>query len=169
MGKPEVSKSHRYCFEMEMEINSVLTFSAGELCALVTDGLFALDDMGALFPGVNNPDVGERLTSIRMGATGYMRGLAAPIEDAYRQLMFGPTPRTTKANRALRERLDNARTDLGEAMIYGRVLMAKLIGMTDKCSYPQAITDADRSIAEELLAAVEAITTTADRSVKPVL
>ena len=99
-----------------------------------------------------------------------MRGLAAPTEDAYRQLMFGPKPpRTGKANRVLRERLDNARTDLGEAMIYGRVLMAKLIGMTDKCSYPQAITEADRTIAEELLAAVEAITTTADGSVKPVL
>jgi len=170
VGKPEVSKYHRYCFEMEMEINSALTFSAGEMCALLTDGLFALDDMGTLFPGVKSPGVGERLTSIRMGATGYMRGLAAPTEDAYRQLMFGPNPpRTGKANRVLRERLDNARTDLGEAMIYGRVLMAKLIGMTDKCSYPQAITDADRSIAEELLAAVEAITTTADRSVKPVL
>ena len=43
MGKPEVSKYHRYCFEMEMEINSALTFSAGELCALLTDGLFALE------------------------------------------------------------------------------------------------------------------------------
>ena len=131
---------------------------------------FALDDMGTLFPGVKSPDVGDRLNSIRMGATGYMRGLAAPTEDAYRRLMFGPKPpRTGKANRVLRERLDNARTDLGEAMIYGRVLMAKLIGMTDKCSYPQAITEADRTIAEELLAAVEAITTTADASVKPVL
>ena len=170
MGKPEVSKYHRYCFEMEMEINSALTFSAGELCALLTDGLFALDDMGTLFPGVKSPDVGERLTSISMGATGYMRGLAAPTEDAYRRLMFGPKPpRTGKANRVLRERLDNARTDLGEAMIYGRVLMAKLIGMMDRCSYPQAITEADRTIAEELLAAVEAITTTADGSVKPVL
>ena len=54
-------------------------------------------------------------------------------------------------------------------MIYGRVLMAKLIGLIDRCSYPQAITEADRTIAEELLAAVEAITTTADGSVKPVL
>jgi hypothetical protein len=100
VGKAEVSKYHRYCFEMEMEINSALTFSAGELCALLTDGLFALDDMGTLFPGVKSPDVGERLTSIRMGATGYMRGLAAPTEDAYRRFMFGPKPpRTGKANR----------------------------------------------------------------------
>jgi len=170
VGKPAVSKYHRYCFEMEMEINSALTFSAGELCALLTDGLFALDDMGTLFPGVKSPDVGERLTSIRMGATGYMRGLAAPTEDAYRRLMFGPKPpRTGKANRVLRERLENAKSDLSEAMIYGRVLTAKLIGLIDRCSYPQAITEADRTIAEELLAAVEAITTTADGSVKPVL
>ena len=62
MGKPAVSRYHRYCFEMEMEINSALTFSAGELCALLTDGLFALDDMGTLFPGVKSPGVGERLT-----------------------------------------------------------------------------------------------------------
>ena len=75
MGKPAVSKYHRYCFEMEMEINSALTFSAGELCALLTDGLFALDDMGTLFPGVKSPGVGERLTSIRMGASGYMKAL----------------------------------------------------------------------------------------------
>ena len=111
MGKPAVSKYHRYCFEMEMEINSALTFSAGELCALLTDGLFALDDMGTLFPGVKSPGVGERLTSIRMGASGYMRGLAAPTEDAYRQLMFAPKPpRTGKAKHVLRE-LEN-RTDL---------------------------------------------------------
>ena len=115
----------------------------------MTDGLFALDDMGALFPGLKNPDVGERLTSMSMGATGYMRGLAAPTEDAYRRLMFGPKPpRTGKANRVLRERLDNARTDLSEAMIYGRVLMAKLIGLIDRCSHPQAITDADRTVTE---------------------
>ena len=62
MKKPEFLKYHRYCFEMEMEINSALTFSAGELCALLTDGLFALDDMGTLFPGVKSPGVGERLT-----------------------------------------------------------------------------------------------------------
>jgi hypothetical protein len=168
--KPELLKSHSYCFEVEMEVNSALTFSAGELCALVTDGLFALDDMGLLFPGVQNPDVGDRLTSIRMGATGYMRGLAAPTEDAYRRLMFGPKlPRTSKANRVLRERLEDARTDLSELMIYARVLMAKLLGMADKCDYLQAITDADRTIAEELLAAVKAITTTAETSIKPVL
>ena len=47
--------------------------------------------------------------------------------------------------------------------------MAKLLGMTDKCDYPQGITDADRTIAEELLAAVKAITTTAETSIKPVL
>ena len=69
----------------------------------------------------------------------------------------------------LRERLEDARTDLSELMIYARVLMAKLLGMTDKCDYPQAITDADRTIAEELLAAVKAITTTAETSIKPVL
>ena len=109
MKKPELLKPHRYCFEMEMEVSSALTFSAGELCVLVTDGLFALDDMGILFPGVQKPDVGDRLISIRMGATGYMRGLAAPTEDAYRRLMFGPKPpRTSKANRVLRERLDRA-------------------------------------------------------------
>ena len=96
MGKPEASKYHRYCFEMEMEINSALTFSAEKSCTLLTDGLFALDDMGTLFPGVKSPGVGERLTSIRMGASGTLRGLAAPTEDAYRQLMFGPKPPRTQ-------------------------------------------------------------------------
>jgi hypothetical protein len=169
VAKQEFIKSHRYCFEMEMEVNSVLTFSAGELCALVGDGLFALDDLGILFPGVKNPDVGDRLTRIRIGATGYMRGLAAPTGDAYRRLMFGPKPRASKTNRALKQRLEEASTDLGEAMIYARVLMAKLIGLTDKCSYPQAITDADQTIAEELLATVEALTAATETSVKPAL
>src|SRR5262249_26035546 len=89
---PKVPQFHRYAFELEMEINSILTFSAGELGALVGDGLFAMDDLGILFPGVKSPDVGDRLTSIRIGAVGYGRGFAAPTGDAYRRLILGPKP-----------------------------------------------------------------------------
>jgi hypothetical protein len=164
-----VSQFPSLCVRAGHGISSALTFSAGELCALVTDGLFALDELGILFPGVKSPDIGNRLTSISMGAVGYRRGLAAPTGDAYRRLIFGPKRRTSKANRELKERLEDASVSLGEAMIYGRVLMAKLIGLTDKCSYPQAITDADRTIAEALLAAAEAMTLATDASVREAL
>lgn len=136
MTSREFPRSHTFAFELEMEVSSALTFSAGELCALVTDCLFAADELGILFPGVKSPDVGNRLTMISMGAIGYKRGLAAPVDDAYRQLMSGPKRRISKANRELKERLEEASLELSEAMIYTRMLMAKLVGLADKCNDP---------------------------------
>lgn len=52
MKRPVLSDNNQFLFELELEIGSGLGFSAGELCELVVDGLFALDDEGKLFRGI---------------------------------------------------------------------------------------------------------------------
>ena len=42
--------THLYTFDLTVGINSVLTFSAGEISTLIVDALFALDEQGVLFP-----------------------------------------------------------------------------------------------------------------------
>ena len=58
---------------------------------------------------------------------------------------------------------------LDAAVMRQRMLMAKMSSLSDKCSDPGELKDADRESAESLLAAAEAITVAVEASAKPVL
>jgi hypothetical protein len=90
MKHPIQSGSLQFLFELELEISSALGFSAGELCELVSDGLFALDNEGRLFPGITAPNAENRLKRVTMGATGYGQSSRYhPVHSRCRQSMQG--------------------------------------------------------------------------------
>ena len=110
----------RFAYELEIEITPALSLSAGELDNLILDGLFALDEQGILFPGVNTPSAGLRLIEAGIGAVGYARtGNAAPADEAYRRLMQRKG-RVTKTSRQLEARLEEAAASLGAALLCQR-------------------------------------------------
>ncbi len=169
MTRMSFPDAYRFGFELELEISSVLTFSAGELCALVVDALFTIDEQGKLFPGVTTPDSANRLKSVKMRSIGYARiGSALPVEERYRRLILRKG-RVSKTSRTLGGRLEAAAATMMTNMLHQRMLTAKLIGLADKCREPSAVTDADRTIAETLLAAATAVAGIVDASVRPTL
>jgi len=169
MTRMSFPDTHQFGFELELEISSILTLSAGELCVLVVNALFAMDEQGLLFPGVTTPDADNRLKSAKMGAIGYARtGIAAPVGERYRRLILRKG-RVPKSSRQLGERLEEAVSTMMTNLLHQRMLLAKLMGLADKCAEPSAITDADRTKAEALLAAAAAVAEVVDTSVQPTL
>jgi len=153
--------TNEYIFELMLGINSALSFSSGELSTLVVNALFALEDQGLLFPGVTEPEDCLRMAS--MQPVGYRRSaLEAPAARAGRRL---PTGR----KRELKNRLDDVAEMLGAAALRQRMLMAKMSSLSDKCSDPGELKDADLASAEALLTAAEAIIAAVEASAKPVL
>ena len=154
-------------FEMRLGINSALTFSSGELSTFVLDGLFALDEQGTLFPGVTEPE--DRLRMASMDAIAYERlGRSVPYGDTYDRLIKS-IGRAARGKRELKEKLDEAVVKLGAMMLRQRILMAQMQGLSDRCMYTDALTDAERARAGTLIAATEAITAAVEASVNPIV
>jgi hypothetical protein len=65
---------HRYVFELMVDIDSAVGLSAGELAALVVEGLFALDQQGVLFPGLTTPE--HRLITFASALSPIAAGVA---------------------------------------------------------------------------------------------
>ena len=165
MKRPIQSGSLQFLFELELEIGSALGFSAGELCELVIDGLFALDDEGRLFPGITTPNTENRLKRVTMGATGYGQSdRYHPVHSRYRQSMH----RARRVTKTV-DRLEDAACILMMNLIPQRMLIAKLLGLTGEFRGPSAATDADQTRAEALLRAAEAVIEAVETSVKPCL
>jgi hypothetical protein len=165
MKRPSFPDTHHYVFELTLGINSVLTFSAGDISTLFVDGLFALDEKGLLFPGVTVPE--DRLRIAGMQPIGYERSARGePLGSAYRNLMMEKLP---KWRLQLRERLDETVGAMDYAVLRQRMLMAKLSGLTDRCLHAPILSDEDRKTAEALLAAAEAIIASVGAATKPVL
>jgi hypothetical protein len=165
MKRGEFPGTYQYAFEVRLGINSALTLSAGELSTLVLDGLFAMDEQGTLFPGVTEPE--DRLRMASMDAIAYERlGRSVPYGDAYDRLIK-TIGRAARGKRELKERLDDALAKLGATMLRQRILMAQMRGLSDRCMYTDALTDAERTRAATLIAATEAITVAVDASVIP--
>ena len=161
MKREKYPGTNEYIFELMLGINSALSFSSGELSTLVVNALFALEDQGLLFPGVTEPEDCLRMAS--MQPVGYRRSaLDAPAARAGRRL---PTGR----KRELKNRLDDVAEMLGAAALRQRMLMAKMSSLSDKCSDPGDLKDADRASADALLTAAEAIIAAVEASAKPVL
>jgi hypothetical protein len=165
MKRGEFPGTYQYAFEVRLGINSALTLSAGELSTLVLDGLFAMDEQGTLFPGVTEPE--DRLRMASMDAIAYERlGRSVPYGDAYDRLIK-TIGRAARGKRELKERLDDALAKLGATMLRQRILMAQMRGLSDRCMYTDALTDAERTRAATLIAATETITAAVDASVIP--
>ena len=161
MKREKYPGTNEYIFELMLGINSALRFSSGELSTLVVNALFALEEQGQLFPGITEPEDCLRMAS--MQPVGYRRSaLDAPAARTGRRL---PTGR----KRELKNRLDDVVEMLDAAVMRQRMLMAKMSSLSDKCSDPGELKDADRASAEALLAAAEAITVAVEASAKPVL
>ena len=47
---------HKYRIELEIGVTSMIALSSGEMCELITLGLFELDREGRLLPGVTLPN-----------------------------------------------------------------------------------------------------------------
>ena len=75
--------------------------------------------------------------------------------------------RAARGKRELKEKLDEAEAKLGATMLRQRVLMAQMRGLSGRCMYTDALTDAERTRAATLIAATEAITAAVDASVIP--
>jgi hypothetical protein len=167
MKRGQYPGTYQYAFEMRLGINSALTLSAGELSALVLDSLFALDEQGTLFPGVTEPE--DRLRMASMDAIAYERlGRSVPYGDAYDRLIKS-IGRAARGKRELKDKLDEAVAKLGATMLRQRILMAQMRGLSDRCMYTDALTEAERTRAATLIAATEAITAAVDASAKLVL
>jgi hypothetical protein len=165
MKRPILLDSQQFLFELELEISSALGFSAGELCELVVDGLFTLDNEGRLFPGITTPNTENRLKRVTMGATGYGQSdRYHPVHSTYRQSMHRGR-RVTKTV----DRLEDAACILMMNLIPQRMLIAKLLGLTGVFRRPSSATDADQTRAEALLSAAEAVIEAVEASVKPCL
>ena len=161
MKREKYPGTNEYIFELMLGINSALGFSSGELSTLVVNALFALEEQGQLFPGITEPE--DRLRMASMQPVGYRRSaLDAPAARTGRRLPSG-------RKRELKNRLDDVVETLGAAMLRGRMLMAKMSSLSDKCFDPGELKDADRASAEALLAAAEAIIAAVEASAKPVL
>jgi hypothetical protein len=162
----EFPGTYQYAFEMRLGINSALTLSAGELSALVLDGLFAMDEQGTLFPGVTEPE--DRLRMASMDAIAYERlGRSVPFGDTYDRLIKS-IGRAARGKRELKERLDEAVAKLGATILRQRILMAQMRGLSDRCLYTDALKDTERARAGTLIAATEAITAAVETSTKPI-
>ena len=167
MKRGKYPNTHDYAFQLTLEINSALTFSSGDVADLVVDALFALDKQGVLFPGVTNPE--KRLRGASIEAVGYERSEDDALADGvYRSLMITPEP-PSKVKRALRDRLWEAINTMGASVLHQRMLIAKMHGLADKCTYSTPVAEADRVNAEGLIAATQEITAAIENSTKPVL
>jgi hypothetical protein len=165
MKRPIVTDNQQFLFELELEISSALGFSAGELCELVIDGLFALDKKGRLFPGITTPNSENRLKRVTMGATGYGQSSRYhPVHNRYRRSMH----RARRVTKTV-DRLENAACILMINLIPQRMLIAKLLGLTREFRGPSAATDAHQTRAEALLAGAEAVIEAVETSVMPCL
>jgi hypothetical protein len=165
MKRPIRSDSLQFLFELELEISSALGFSAGELCELVIDGLFALDKKGSLFPGITTPSSENRLKRVTMGATGYGQSSRYhPVHNRYRRSMH----RARRVTKTV-DRLEDAACILMMNLMPQRMLIAKLLGLTGALRQPSTATDADQTRAEALLSAAEAVIEAVETSVIPCL
>ena len=171
MTRAGYPKTHEYCFELTIEITSAFSMAAGEIGMLVSEGLFALDEQGALFPGVGSPEPLARLLTAKATAIGYAsRGRDAPTGNAYRRLRESEVP-PASPDAHLFQALYAALIGVDGATRRHRMMMAKLLAAADRCRHatPTPLGDADRVAAEALVSAAYQMVTAVDAATKPVL
>jgi hypothetical protein len=161
--RPQISGTIIYVFEATIGIHSALSFSSGDVSQLLTNALFDLDEEGRLFPGITDPE--DRLRMVGMHPIGYERSVRdTRSEDE----TLDPT-RLPKEKQELRVRLEEAGEALDAVMLRQRMLGAKLNALFNRCHYRTPLSAEDKQKAETLLAAAEAITSSAQAALEPVL
>ncbi len=169
MPRADYPKTHEYCFELVIEISSAFSIAAGELGMMMTEGLCALDEQSALFPGVASPEPLARLLRAKATAIGYASsGRGAPIGQAYRRLRQREVP-LTSPDAHLFHALYAALICVNGATRQHRMLMAKLLAAADRCRHATPLADADRIAAEALVDAAYSMVTAVNAAMQPVL
>src|SRR5271165_738617 len=120
-------RGRRFAFNVELEVNRRLVFSAGDLAELLGDGMISLDHAGLMFPGVSIPKAGDRLLNVSVMVTGFARDDASAAVDArYAELMAGKRPRRVDP---IVDQLQKVMAGLRLATLRQRMLMARLMAM----------------------------------------
>jgi hypothetical protein len=164
MKRPLLPSGRRFSFELNTEITSVLLFSPGELAELFSDGLFALDKAGQLFPGVTVPAAGERLLSVELGPVGFARPEEpGSLRVTYEDLMARGQSRPAHTHVAVR--LNDAATALQACVMRQRMLIARMRAVEEMTRRPRAIVHVDRDAAEVMITAVSHIAAAVDAAV----
>lgn len=169
MPRADYPKTHEYCFELLIEISSAFSISSGELGKLMTEGLCALDEQSALFPGVASPEPLARLLRAKATAIGYASsGRGGPIGAAYRRLRQREVP-LTSPDAQLVHALYAALICVNGATRKHRMVMAKLLAAADRCRHATPLATPDRIAAEALIDAAYSMVTSVEAATQPVL
>ena len=102
-----------------------------------------------------------------MEPIGYQRSKRSEMFGGnYRSLLPAELP---KWRLKLSDRMDEAIGAIDGAILRQHMLMAKLVGLRDRCHHPSGLSAEDRKTAEAVLAAAEAIIKAIEEATKPVL
>lgn len=143
--------THRFQYELDVEISAAFSISSGELGMMLADGLFALDEEGILFPGATVPET--RLQKATIGAIGYSRwDRSPPLGRAYRHLL-DREPAKADRDHPLFDLAERALAILGASSMKQRTLMSRLLAISDRCRHGNVLSDEERAAAVVVVSA----------------
>ena len=170
MTRGPLPGSRYFNFELGITVTTALGLAAGELAELLVEGLLALDQQQALFPGVTKPGTGERLIKASVVPMGYARpDEASHLKEAFQDLMARKDRREAKQATYITDRLHFTAAGLHACVLRQRMLIAKLRGIEMDARKPGAIGLIDRDEAEVLIQAAIQLTTQVEELLAPVL
>ena len=171
MSRNDFPSTHKYRIELEIRVTSAIALSSGEMCDLVSLGLFDLDHEGRFLPGITVPNNVFRLVSTRATPAGYERKVslrefeAGALRHTFQSGVNGRTEDDTK----LIEDLEVARGNLTDCFCEQRMLQARLMALIEKLEAIPDIPHEERAYAATLLAAVKGVLETHESVTRLVL
>lgn len=171
MSRIDFPSTHKYRIELEIRVTSAIALSSGEMCDLVSLGLFDLDHEGRFLPGITVPNNVFRLLSTRATPAGYERkvSLREFEADNHRRAAQSVRDWRSAADAKLIEDLEVARSDLTDCFREQRMLQARVAALVEKLEAIPDIPHEERAYAATLLAAVNGMLETHESVTKPVL
>ena len=171
MSRIDFPSTHKYRIELEIRATSAIALSSGEMCDLVSLGLFDLDHEGRFLPGITVPNNVFRLVSTRATPAGYERkvSLREFEADSLRHTFQSGVNGRTEDDTKLIEDLEVARGNLTDCFCEQRMLQARLMALIEKLEAIPDIPHEERAYAATLLAAVKGMLETHESVTKPVL
>jgi hypothetical protein len=123
----------RFSFSVGIDINPHYGFTYAELMELLSDGLFAMDEAGLLFPGVSIPGEGERLFGVSVGPLDQLVSRRPPkADDSYEALLR--RRRVSAADETLGSELYEAAMAVGVGLLRQRMLKARMMALIEAAS-----------------------------------
>jgi hypothetical protein len=120
----------RFSFSVRIDINPHFGFTYAELMELLSDGLFAMDEAGLLFPGVSIPGDGQRLFGVRVGPLDQLASLRPPKADVSYEALL-KRRRVSAADETLGSELYDAAMAIGIGLLRQRMLKARMMALNE--------------------------------------